>query len=776
MRQADVLHTNFTSGEVSPKLAARLDLARQANSCLTMQNFLIDELGGAFKAPGTEFIAEVADSSRKARLIPFVYSDEQAYVLEFGNETIRFFMDEGQVLSGLSPYEISSPYGEDDLPGLSWCQSADVMFLFHQSYPTYKLSRYDHDDWTIVAVEWQDGPYLELNDDPDRYLTPSATYGTITLTATTGKSVFSANHVGALFRLRHSGESGRFDFHVAGAVSTAYIMYGKFTVDLSPYQISETSEGGSVFTQPYHHPWQGHVVLQKSYDAEHWLDVASFFYATKQEFIENQMGVYYRLYCKEYYTGNAYLTISQDEKWGVVQIASVTSAILATATVISALGGTDPTAEWREGAWSASNGYPRAGVFGPDNRLWLAGTAHQPLTMWASWVGDYENMAPGLDQADGPLNLTINSRDASAIRWLQNYRGIAVGTSSAEGLVTSGDPSTTAITAKSPPQFTQHSTHGSAFDGVYPIRVGQSILVLHRHRRRVLEMTYDLASDGMKAPNLNQLAEHITESGIKEMAFADYPIPQLWCVRNDGEIAVLTYIRNEEVVGWSRIVTDGTVESICVIPSSMAGAEGTDQVWLLVARTIGGETRRYVELIKDNREIDNMEDYWYLHCALAYNGTAISTVSGLSHLAGETVTCLADGIVLRNKTVSATGTVALGRSAERVLVGLPYTSILQPCPIQPQGTEGVKKRIAKLWLRLFKSLGGTIGPDEDTQDVIAMRVPGQDMDAQVPVYTGDWQMPFAGGAAEKVDIMIRHGDPLPFNVLGIISKLVVYDS
>lgn len=771
MRDAEILFTNFSAGEVSPKLAARVDLARQQNSCIELENFLIDPLGGAVKVPGTKFIAETK-SSGAVRLIPFIYSDEQAYVLEFGDLYIRFYKDGGQITDSGSPYEIVSPYPLQALRTIQWCQSADVMYLTHKEYPVYKLSRTGHTAWTIAAMDFGDGPWMPVNAISDAFITSSATTSATTLTATA--NIFTADHVGAYFRLRHSGMSQRDAFYQADWVTGSYMLYGKFTVDLTPYQILESDGSGSIYASAYNYPWEGQVVLQKSYDSTNWVDVDSFFYASKKEFIETEYGVYYRCLCKEYSNGYAFISINQDEKWGVVQILSVTSATEAEGWVVYEIGATTPTSEWRESAWSPANGYPQAAVFGPDDRLWFAGSSADPLTLWASWVGDYENHHPGMAQADGALTLTINDRDASSIVWLMNYRGVAVGTTNGEGIITSGEQGG-AITAKSPPVYTKHTTNGSTA-GVVPVRVGPSMLFLHRHRRQIRELTYDVAQDGFNAPNLNQLAEHITSSGIKDMCMVDYPIPQLWCVRYDGEIAVLTYLRREEVVGWSRVVMNGDVESICSIPSALSGDEGEDQVWLVVERTVAGSVKRFVELLQNNEDVEDIEDYWYLHCALDYDSTATTTVSGLSHLAGETVSCLADGFVLSNKVVSAGGVVTLGGSYSRVIVGLPYTATIQPSRKGGQTPEGIKKRIVKMWLRLYKSLGGTIGPNDSTQDAISMRTPGTDFRAQVEPFTGDWPIAFPAGASEAPDIVIKHTQPLPFCLLGIVAKMVVYDS
>ena len=97
MSKVNHIYTNFTGGEVSPKLAGRPDYSKYQNSCETLENFRIDALGGTSRRPGTEYIAEVKTSSTYTRLVPFVYSDQQAYVLEFGNYYVRFYTQGAQL-------------------------------------------------------------------------------------------------------------------------------------------------------------------------------------------------------------------------------------------------------------------------------------------------------------------------------------------------------------------------------------------------------------------------------------------------------------------------------------------------------------------------------------------------------------------------------------------------------------------------------------------------------------------------------------------------------
>ena len=101
--------TSFVSGELGAKLDGRTDFNKYATGAKTLENFLIHPQGAATRRVGTQFIAEVKNSAAKTRLIPFEFSTIQTYVLEFGNQYMRVYKDKGQVLSGGSAFEISTP-------------------------------------------------------------------------------------------------------------------------------------------------------------------------------------------------------------------------------------------------------------------------------------------------------------------------------------------------------------------------------------------------------------------------------------------------------------------------------------------------------------------------------------------------------------------------------------------------------------------------------------------------------------------------------------------
>src|SRR5262245_61110554 len=163
--------------------------------------------GGVSRRPGTNYSADAFDQANRPQLIPFVFSTVQAYMLEFGQAFIRVFMNGAPVLGGGGPggqVIITTPYAVGDLPLLKWVQSADTLYLFHGKYPTYKLTRSSHTSWTIIPVDFRDGPYMPYDTGPTT-LAMSANTGTVTVTASAvaginGGAGFKSTDVGRLIR------------------------------------------------------------------------------------------------------------------------------------------------------------------------------------------------------------------------------------------------------------------------------------------------------------------------------------------------------------------------------------------------------------------------------------------------------------------------------------------------------------------------------------------------------------------------------------------------
>jgi len=845
--------TNFTGGELSPRLDGRNDLTKYSSSCKRLDNFIIYPHGAAARRSGTTFVAEVADSDNKTRLIPFEFSTTQTYMLEFSNLKIRFYKDNGSILEGnktitgitqANPavvtssshgysngdevlissvsgmtevngkrflvagvttntfqltdkdgtninstsytayssggvankvYEIATPYTTAQLFDLKFAQSADVMYITHPSHEVEKLSRTGHTSWTLSDVDFTKGPMQDANT-TDTTLNP--------------------------------GQS---------AVGTGIALVASAVTGIN---------GGSGFQST---------------------DVGRFVFLSA----------------------------------GYAKITGVTDTTNATITIITALDSASATADWRLGAFSDTTGHPSCVTFF-EQRLVFAGTSEQPQAIFFSRSGDYENMDANIGGTvadDDAIIYTIASNQVNAIRFMTATRTLIIGTAGGEFTV-SGGGTDSAITPTNI-LIKKQSNHGSA--NVDSVAVGNATLFLQRAKRKLRELAYNFDVDGYLAPDMTILAEHITEGGVSQLAYQQEPNQIIWGVRGDGELIGLTYQREQQVTAWHRHIfggrfgnatitvtdyaniddgtriiftkADGTTTTFTSATSSTTGKfhttssnnqtatnlktlidadsdftatvssnvvtitetsplstgfltvkslddstrlaktdEGkavcesvavipTDdteyQTWVIVKRTINGSTRRFVEYINnfDFTETDNTT-FNFLDSALSYSGSAATTISGLDHLEGQTVSILADGATHPDKTVSS-GSVTLDRSATNVKLGLAYKSILQTMRLNAgsqNGTSQAKtKRIYEITIRLYESVGVEVGESLDNMERIPFRTSSDPMDEGIPVFTGDKTVEFRGNYDTDGFIFVRQTQPLPLTILSLYPDLQTND-
>jgi hypothetical protein len=663
--------TSFVSGEFSPKMDGRTDFEKYSSGAKTLENFLVHPQGAATRRVGTQFIAEVKSSAAKTRLIPFEFSTTQTYVLEFGNNYIRFFKDKGQILSGGSAYEISSPYLTAELFDIKFAQSADVMYITHPNHEVMKLSRTGHTAWTLAEVEFTDGPYLATNTTTTTLTPASASVGTgvnITASAVTGIN----------------GGTG--------------------------FQTTDV----------------GRIISFNS---------------------------------------------------GKAKITARTSTTVVVCTITTAFASTAATAAFNLGAFSDTTGHPSCVSFF-EQRLVFAGTTDEPQTIFFSAAGDYENMTTGTN-ADDAMVYTIAANQVNAIRYMKAVRTLVVGTTGGEYTV-SADGTDASIT---PTNITikRQSSYGSA--NVDAIPAGNAILFLQKAKRKIRELQYNFDSDGYQAPDLTILNETVTDTGINEMSYQQEPGSNIWCVRDDGVLACLTYQRSENVIAWSRHIFGGAFGSGRAVCESIASISGTlteDEVWVIVKRTVNGATKRYVECFSDfDFDETDANDFKFLDSHLSYSGSATTTLSGLAHLEGQTVSILADGAAHANKTVSS-GAITLDRSATKACVGLSYDSILQTMRIEGGAAEGTSqgktKRISKVVLRLFETVGVKVGPSLTNLETIPFRTTSSLLSNPVDtLLSGDKEIEFNDDYNSDGFIFIKQDQPLPCSILAIYPTLVTSD-
>ena len=402
------------------------------------------------------------------------------------------------------------------------------------------------------------------------------------------------------------------------------------------------------------------------------------------------------------------------------------------------------TNRWQEGAWSGIQGYPSIITFF-EQRLVLASTTLSPQTLWFSVSAIYNDFDIGTAQEDESFEREIASAKLNTIQWIAEAKDVlVVGTTGGE-FIMSGGGENDGFTPSNV-MLRKQTSYGSAF--VLPINADGNILFTQRNARIMRVFGYTLERDGYLGDDATIYSDDILGTGIKEMAYQGKKSRAVWAVLNDGDIANLTYEPMQQIKAWSKQTTDGDFESVAVI-----SGDDADEIWVVVNRTIDGDTVRYIERFEPETE-----DAFMVDSGLEYSGASTSTISGLDHLEGETVDVLNGGVAETQKTVSS-GEITLDNPATSAIVGLPYISDLQTrraeVASQNGPAQGKPKTIYKMIGRFSKTLGGKYSVDGENF---------YDLELGDSEFSADKEIMMPNGWDRYGDIYMRQDSPYPMNI------------
>jgi hypothetical protein len=464
-------------------------------------------------------------------------------------------------------------------------------------------------------------------------------------------------------------------------------------------------------------------------------------------------------------TINADLAITDSTLKGYAKVTAFASTTSVTATVVDDFSSTDATKRWAEGAWSAERGYPRAFTFFEERGIFAAtDDDSDPQTIWFSEVDDYEDFYAGINDSDS-FSVTINSDQRNAIQWIGSLDALVVGTTGGEWVVQStltGDPITPSAF-----RIRQQSSFGS--DDRQPVPVNNALLFVDRPTRKVREFVFvnDKGSKGYKAPDLMALSEHITKGGITDIDHQRTPESVVWMTLGASPYLVsLSYDREQDVVAAAShpLGGSGQPESVAVI----AGSE-EDEVWFSVLRTIGGVAYRYIEQMQPWDWGSDDDDAFFVDSGITYSGVSATAMTGLTHLEGETVQTLGNGVKITDETV-ASAAITLDSAVTKAQIGLSSSYELLPmkldAPVAGDSTRGSKKKVTELVLSFYKTLNAKYGNGSRAYNI---KWPRTSIFEPIPLFTGDLVVGADGGFSE--DIVISGSDPFPCTLLSIIARL-----
>jgi hypothetical protein len=815
----EFLQSNF-NGEWSPLMLGRVELSRYATSLRTMENFAPTIPGGARKRPGTEYIGEVRDSSKKTRLESFTFSNEQSYLLEFSDIKLRFWRN-GVLLGDIK----TTPYTEDDVFSLRMTSTNDIVYIASPNHAPYKLTRTSDTTFDFAALEFENQPFEDQNLTTTT-ITPSGTTSSVTLTSSA--PLFVSEMVGSSFEITHlkarevyETTADRTNGSPVGWNSTNSYSQGTIILDqtgnaldyylcISAYNgqnnpsndpisnYPSNFEAGIIAKDKNNNPiihyvtgawslrtegdWNNEWVLQESYDNQStWItrhslvsDDGSDNYTREGD--ETGNPVWFRLVL---FSGNSErdpftFTIAETEISGEALINSVNTVNnTATATVVATkpLFSTDATSLWAENEWNPRKKYPKQ-VFFKNNRLCFASTKADNQAIWGSEVDKWDNFKRGIQEDSQPFKDVLRTGNQDPIQWVSEQSKTLLGLSSQIRNLTGEDGSS--ILAPGKNSSARQAGRGAA--DLEPVEVDDFTFYVQLGGRIIRGLTNDYERGVYAAADMTREAEHVTRGGVKQMAFQLNRVSTLYAVTGEGIAACLVFDPEVEKMGWYRLKTQGgTIESVAILPAT--GEE--DEVYFVVKRTINGSTKRYIERLKNDQiriQDDGLQDdMFYVDCGTTITGTNITTVTGLNHLEGKEIQVLGNGDYLGKFTV-ASNSITIPAS-DKVTYGLPIEAKLWPMPLEgitaSGTTSGDKKRVKEITIDVMNSLGiQTKDSPDDTKEPtdLTPRQSDADLGSSPALYSGKLEV--RNTLPRSFDGNVFYQSDIPFGVFirNIITK------
>jgi hypothetical protein len=825
MARVHPFQTNFTSGELTQKLAGQVDFKKYNNGVATMENMTVFPQGGTSRRYGSRFVGEVKNSANATRLIPFEFNVTQSYILEFGDQYIRFYKDNGQIVEA-----------SKTISGLTAANPGVVTATSHG------YSNGDH-----VWINSVSG-MTEVNG--RRFTVANKTTNTFELSGvnTSGYTAYS------------SGGTAEKVYEISTSYTSAQVFDLKFTQSADTMFIVHPSHEPTKLTRSGHTSW---TLAEVDFQIGPFLDTNTTTTTFTTSATTVGTGRTLTASGSTFASTDVGRLVKLGDGWG--KITAYTSATVVTWTInVAATGSGSIT--WALGAWSNTTGFPSAVSF-YEQRLVFAGSTNYPQTIWASESGSYEDFDVGDASAADAFIYTIAANRVNVIRWLAPARDLIVGTAGGEFRV--GRPTGEPLKPDNV-TITQQTTYGG--HTTQPVQIGNAVLFVQRQKKKIREFAYRFEDDAYVAPDMTLLAEHVTGDGIDDVDYAQEPESIYWAAREDGVLLGMTYQREEDVIAWHRHLFGGTDQNCTITVSDYAniqsgttlkftksdgttvtftsttGTAGTDefknetnnnttadniytainthadftvanpaaavvtvfetspagtglltvessdtvrltstdekaskvksvasisetlenQVWLVVERIVNGSTVKYVEYLDSTLNMDS-----------GLSGTVTgssTTVTGLDHLEGETVQILIDDAVYPVQKVSSGAiTVSLPSTfaSKTIEVGLGYVSTIKTMRVEAgaeAGTaQGRKKRYNEVLVRLYKTVGATINGDQ-----IPFRTSASKMGQPISSFTGDKRVSNLGWDRDG-QVTIQQTQPLPMTILGITGTLVTSD-
>lgn len=803
---------SLNAGELSDELAGRIDMRKFNTGCEILENARVLRVGGVTRRAGFEYVAEVTQPTKKTRLIGFRFSEAQGYVLELSDFTMRV-MQGGVFEAGT----YVTPWSEDQIFDLQFAQRIDRIVVTHPLVEVYNIVRLNDGTWDVSEFPWQERIWETYPSVDEIFMTPGATTapGTFT-TITSSEAIFGdpgdEEWLGDRIKIDHVvGESVQ-EYTPTSSLASANVFTASsdtLAVDdvvwenlgfgLQSYYTTNTiyNSGGDYLGVGFDSPedylgtpffdkgselvppteveagwvfetfgtWTGTYWVQRSYNGgTSWntIKIITSDDNRNERLVETEtQPALIKVLIVEYNPGGSErveFTVDSYTESGSAIVTGHVSTTVVDVQIEEAFHSTLPSEIWYECAFSPRNGYP-VGVTFYQGRLCLGGTTTRPQTLWLSQTQKPFNFTLGTLATDG-MSFQTDAEGYESITWLSSHLSLLVGTTLGVWAISSPDGAS--VTPES--NNINRQMQLGAQPGFQAVPLQNNVLFLQYKGRKIQELTGgSVEYGGYLSADVTQLASHVTRGGVTQMTAGELPDSSLYMVTG-GEIAILTYERAQNVVGWARWKTEGDFQSI----ATTSGANEDDDIYVVVDRDGNRSIEYYTPDMLRVEEDNDVVNLRFLDCYTETLGTDLTEVTGLTRFEGMEIDTFIDGEPYGLVTVTG-GVATLPRMGDNVIVGLPYTTEIRPMSID-FGAIASKSSIFEVLIRFRNTLGGEVSQDRQNWSKVDQLQPRITDNVPLSLQSQDFQSTPHSTWQRKPSISVRQTQPLPMTVLAMRIK------
>lgn len=671
MPKASPIKYSSNAGALSPLLDGRVDQPKYAAGCSILQNFMPTVQGPSVRRGGSMYVNHVYNSPAKTWLWKFVFNVSQVFVLEFGNQYVRFYTQRAPVLetaknitgaTAANPVVITSAAhgfnnGENVFISgvVGMTQLNGRMFrIANVTTNTFELKDMLGNNingtgytaytsggtvarhygiatpWTTADMADTDGSfklkfapsndiiYITSGTQPTKQLKRLGNTNWTLTDAPLDGGPFLDQNTDTTITVYASAETGSgITLTASSGIFSSNMVGGLFYLEQKIADIVTQWEPGKSITSGNRRRSDG-----KNYEALNTATTGTIKPVhTVGSAYDGDTGVNWQF---------------RDPGYGWVKITGFTSSTVVTCDVLSRLpsgcvGSGNASHRWAEGVYSPKNGYAENVTFFRERLVLSKG---QRIDM--SVPADFDNYAAKKFNevtADSAIKITLQSAQSNDIKWMSADNDLLVGTTGAEfaiGEISTNDPlGPTNIRSK------DQSAYGGR--GVQPSRVGDSTVFAHRAGRKLRDMSYSFDLNKYASRDLTVISEHLARQGVISMDYQQEPYNILWGVTPQGILLGFTYNKEQEVLAWhphpvgaptpqyKTIRWHGIVESVIVVPSPDGNR---DDLWMIVNRTINGVTERWIEVVMPEFQAGQWQhEAYYVDGGLSLKNTVNATLT-----------------------------------------------------------------------------------------------------------------------------------------------------